>query len=390
MIVKPPRHNLPGRGYASTRPVTIGPMIARVLGGLGLVRSDPLPGVIPPARSDDATIVSPASASRIGAVFSAVTIIATAVEQCSLDIERGDQLADSKQARLIARPDPEMSRSGWLHLVTTALALRGNAYLRVYRTATGAPSVLRFLHPDKVIPYRDKHGNKRFQVSGKDDLTPASHASGDILHLGLLWTGGMTALGPIQAAQDEISTAQGLAKASRTWISRSGMPSGVLRHTQRGLTQEQAEQISQKWDEKPAGRTRVIGADYEYTPVALSARDAQYLETRRYSRTEIYDLFGIPASLALGLDNAGSSTYANVEQDWLGFVRFRLMRYMREIEEGLGQLLPSTQQVRFNLSSLLRSDARSRMEVHKLAIEAGIYTPAYARTLEHLPEEAAR
>jgi len=154
------------------------------------------------------------------------------------------------------------------------------------------------------------------------------------------------------------------------------------------LTPEQARNLLDSWNSVPAGRTRLTSNGLTYERNMINPRDAQWLESRRFSKTEIMDLFGVPASLTLGVDKGDSQTYANVSQDWLGFVRFRLMRYVREIEEALSSLIPRGQQARANLEALLRSDAKTRMEIHAIAIAAGVYSGDYARQIEHIPASA--
>lgn len=346
------------------------------------VSSDPAP-VTPPAR-ETVLWTRPDIAPTVGVVFTAVSIIATAIEQLSFDLQRND--ATIAATRFVRNPDPDLtSRSDWLHELTTSLALHGNAYLRTYRNAQGHADVARVLNPATVHPWiDDRTGRKRFAIGNRDDYTTR-----DVMHLRLLKPPGrLFGLGPIQAAQPELAGHRDLTEAGTGWIRNAGVPSGLL-STEQNLTPDQRAQLLADWNNVPAGRTRLMSNGIEYKNITISPRDAQFLETRRFSKTEILDLFGIPASLSLGIDKGDSQTYANISQDWLGFVRFRLMRYVREIEEAMTALVPHGQQVRANLEALLRSDALTRMQIHKTAIDAKIYSPEYARTIEHLPADAA-
>lgn len=359
--------------------------IDRLAGLVGLRSETPAPSstTITLASQSRETVLwqGNAAATTIGAVFSAVSIIATAVEQLSIDLERSNVLVDS--TAFVARPDPDISRSDWLHEVTTSLALHGNAYLRVWRNAAGHGQVARVLDPLDVHPWIDENGRRRFTWRGTDLTT------WEIAHLRYLkLPGRIKGAGPIQAAADELTGHRDLIAATGSWATTSGVPSGIL-STDQHLTEEQRTSLLASWNAVPAGRTRLISNGLHYETTRISARDAQFLESRRFSKTEILDMFGIPASLALGIDKGDSQTYANIEQDWLGFVRFRLMRYIREIEECLTGLLPRGQQARVNLEALLRTDAESRMRIHAAAIAAGVYSAAYAREIEHLPATAA-
>lgn len=344
--------------------------------------ADPVTAAVTTTQRERTVWTAPNRAATISAVYTAVLIIATAVEQLSIDVERNNQTIDC--SAFIARPDPDLnSRSDWLHEVTTSLALHGNAYLRVWRDAAGHALVARVLNPATCIPFiDDRTGRKLYDVNGR------AMTGDEITHLRMMKRPGqLLGLGPIQAAQAELAGHRDVVDASTNWFRDSGTPAGYLR-TDQSLTPEQARNLLDSWNSVPAGRTRLTSNGLTYERNIINPRDAQWLESRRFSKTEIMDLFGVPASLTLGVDKGDSQTYANVSQDWLGFVRFRLMRYVREIEEALSSLIPRGQQARANLEALLRSDAKTRMEIHAIAIAAGVYSGDYARQIEHIPASA--
>lgn len=65
-----------------------------------------------------------------------------------------------------------------------------------------------------------------------------------------------------------------------------------------------------------------------------------------------------------------SQTYANVEQDWIGYVRFGLMAFLLPIEDELTELANlngSPVNVKFNFDALLRSDTLTRYQAHAIA-----------------------
>lgn len=77
-------------------------------------------------------------------------------------------------------------------------------------------------------------------------------------------------------------------------------------------------------------------------------------------------------------------TYQNVEQDWLGFVRFTLTAYLQKIEEVFTQVIPRGQKARFDIAGLLRSDTLSRYQAHQIALTAGFMTINEVREIEAL------
>lgn len=359
--------------------------MTRVSDWLGLsVRSEPAePPAAVPAPAERVLYVAPTMAERIGTVFTCVSIITTALEQLTIDRQRNDMPVTA--SAFVRQPDPDMSRSRWLQLIGSALALHGNAYLRIYRHADSTPAVARFLDPAAVAPWLDRYGVTRYHVDGRDlDGTEVRH----LMFMPPTGRGQLLGLGPIQAAQTELTGHLDVSAAGSGWFWSAGTPAGLLT-TDQALSSDQRRDLLASWNDVPAGRTRLMSNGVNYTPFRINPKDAQFLESRRFSKTEIVDLFGVPQSLFNGLDTGNASTYANISQDWLGFVRFRMMRYVREIEEALTGLLPRGQEARFNLESLLRPDTQTRMTVHEIAIRAGIYSADYARSIEHIPGDAA-
>lgn len=66
------------------------------------------------------------------------------------------------------------------------------------------------------------------------------------------------------------------------------------------------------------------------------------------------------------------------------FIKFSLMPYLREIEEGVSALLPRGQESRFNVNAFLRPTTKARYEAHAIALDAGFLTANEVRELEGL------
>ena len=121
------------------------------------------------------------------------------------------------------------------------------------------------------------------------------------------------------------------------------------------------------------------------SPLTASLQLGDVIEAQQFDTLEIARIFGVPSSLMMTAIDGNSMTYSNVEQEWLGFVRFGLMAYLRKIEDALTQLTPRGQTVRFNLDALLRSDTTTRYAAHRTALEAGFLTRDEVRAIENLP-----
>jgi HK97 family phage portal protein len=333
-----------------------------------------------PTREAVGSSVSSREALGLSTVYRAVSIRATAARQLSIDVYRGDDKIDTPS--IVKRPDLDTSRAVFVERTVVSLNVAGNAYWRVRRNPAGQVATLEVLNPHDV------------QV----DVTPSGRVTGyqyggyalkldEVKQLARLRVPGSAyGLGPIQAAQAELRGAIDLRDYASNWIASGDVPSGVLKSDQQ-ITSEQADELKTRWATTRGGKrgVAVLGNGFGYQPVFLSPSDAQFIESQQFTTTQIARLFGVPASLMLAASDGNSQTYQNVEQDWLGFVRFGLMEDLTEIEDALTDVLPRGQVAKFNVEGLLRSDTLTRYQAHKLGLEAGFLTIPEVRDIEHLP-----
>lgn len=357
----------------------------------------PLNVVTAPAR-DRGTELTGSGAVALVPVYRAVQVLTTAVAQLPLVVERaGVALSGGLVPPLVRKPQLDLDRSEWLEQCLLSLALSGELFLHRVRAATGEILEVRVLPAGEVT------------VTEDTTAPPASphrityHHAGrklsrdDVDHQKLMpLPGSLHGLGPIQAARAELLGALEVRDYSAHWFS-TGEPAGVL--TAPGaIGAKDAQQIRRGWNgqdlatgeplplEDNPSRVKVLGNGAKYESLHLKPADAQWLESRKFSTTEVARLFGIPSSLMLADVDGTSMTYQNVEQEWIGFVRFTLMGYLRKIEEALTHLTPLGQVVRFNLEGLLRSDTATRYAGHALALGPdGFMTVDEVRKIEGLP-----
>ncbi|MCD5345056.1 phage portal protein [Agromyces sp. S2-1-8] len=338
-------------------------------------------GLTAPARTATDRNVAAGEALGISMVYRAVQIHAVSGKQISLIAEANGKPL-TRQPQLVRQPDVKISRSAFLEQTIVALASQGNAYWRKTVEAGVVKNVAN-LNPLDVTPNTNAAGEiVSYGYRGRDEAFTTS----EIQHLSLLRVpGSPKGLGPIQAAQIELRGALDLRDYSSNWFEEGGQPTGLLKSDQ-PINRDQAAQAKETWNDTAGAKNgvAVLGAGLDYKPVYLSPADAQFLESQQFTVTQIARLFGVPASLMLAAVEGNSQTYANVEQDWLGYVRFSLMAYLVEIEDAFSQILPRGTEARFNVEALLRADTTTRYTAHKIAREAGFLTVNEIRAIENL------
>lgn len=340
----------------------------------------------PPRIAEPAVHVTDRESLSLAGVFRAVQVITTAAAQVSLDAERRSTVIDRPHP-LIRRPVLDMSRSAWVQSAVMSLIYTGNLFLL---EAPGPE--LQVLNPHAVRIDKDVktgritylHGGTRYrrdQVRHATFLPPLP--------------GELYGLGPIQAAQNGMRAQRDASGLMAAWHHDTGQPRGILKSKQR-LTSEQAMGLRRAWNgldaegnpvpqsANPTG-IKVLDSETDYQQVLLSPKDALWLESQSWTTRDLAMLFGIPPTLMLISLEGGSQTYSNVEQDWLGFIRFTLAGFLRPIEEAISDALPNGQVARFNYEALLRADTTTRYEAHASALAAGWMTVDEVRAVEGLP-----
>lgn len=338
-----------------------------------------------PARDDDPLALIP--------VYRAIQVLTTAALQLPLVVERGGRkLTGPELPALIRKPSLEMDRSEFISQCVMSLALTGELFLQ--RIRMGAEIVeVRILDPNTVTVTRDERTRvKTFHIDGK------KYTEDDVDHQALMRRpGALRGFGPIQAARTEVTAQADVRDYAGNWFRDSGHPSGILK-TDQPLSPDEALRFRDQWnhydrdketftdqDGSNPSRIRTLGKGLDYTPLFLNPKDAQWLEVRKFNVTDMARLFGVPSSLMLVSLDGNSLTYSNVEQEWLAFIRFTAMAYLRKIEEALSHLTPLGQVVRFNIDALLRSDTNTRYQSYESGIRSGWMDPDEARAHEDLP-----
>ncbi|MSS91363.1 phage portal protein [Eisenbergiella tayi] len=153
----------------------------------------------------------------------------------------------------------------------------------------------------------------------------------------------------------------------------------------RKLQQEYTELMS---GPKNVGKVVPVPVGLTLQALNIKLTDAQFYELKKYTALQIAGAFGIKPNQ---INDYEKSSYANSETQQLAFLvdtmLYRLTQYEQEInykcltekqrEEGYFS--------KFNEKALLRTDAKTQMDVIKTAVNNGIYTPNEARSLLDYP-----
>lgn len=135
-----------------------------------------------------------------------------------------------------------------------------------------------------------------------------------------------------------------------------------------------------------SGKVAVLEEGMKYTPISISPNEAQFLETRKFQIDEIARIFRVPPHMVGDLEK---SSFSNIEQQSLEFVKYTLAPWIARWEQSISRLLllgdEKTQYfAKLNVDGLLRGDYQSRMSGYATARQNGWMSANDIRELENL------
>ena len=130
----------------------------------------------------------------------------------------------------------------------------------------------------------------------------------------------------------------------------------------------------------------------KFHAIGIPPEAAQFLQTRKFQINEIARIFRVPPHMVGDLEK---SSFSNIEQQSLEFVKYTLDPWVVRWEQALMQalLLPGEKQeyfIKFNLDGLLRGDYKSRTEGYATGRQNGWLSANDIRELEdmnRIPED---
>ena len=327
--------------------------------------------------TDSGATVNTDSAMRLDSVWACVNLLTDIVAPLPWYAyrENGDGLRQRvKQPALLTNPSNEiaLSSADWRGQVMRSWLLRGNAYGLVKEIGPqGEASKIQIIHPDYVSVVRlGPLGPFEYRVLGElKQLFPA----GDLIHMPGAYTvpGTPIGLSPIDYARQTIGVGLSAEEYAARFYGDSAIPSGIL-HTDQSLTGEQAIAMKARFNEAVKGRREVavLGSGMSFSPIAVSSSESQWLETSKITATRIARIFGVPPEM-IGADGGGSMTYANVESKFLNLLTLAGRPWIARLEQSLSNLLPGKLEVRADVDELLRTDAKTRVDIQTQRLRAG-------------------
>lgn len=337
--------------------------------------------------------VNEVSALGMSAVYRAVCVIADTLGSMPLQSVRTDPASGERKVVPSfldnpAGPDSYVPTT-WKRLVLIHLLVHGNAYMIHRYNAVGVLVGLDPVHPLSVNTEWDssRPGGKKFTVNMIDggvqdfDATTLTHVMDETLD-------GLVGMSTIAVARNSLGTGIAGDRAAARIFKNGALISGLVT-PEEDLSDDDAKTIkadlrSKMLGEEFAGDVVVINRKLKFSPWTMSAADAQFLESRKFSIEEVARWFGVPPHLLMQTEKQ-TSWGTGVEEQNRGLRQMVLGPWATLLEEHLTRLIPRGQVAKFDFTILERSSPKDEADLLIKKVNAGLITPNEARRELNLP-----
>ncbi|GMA52060.1 portal protein [Alicyclobacillus contaminans] len=349
------------------------------------------------SHSHSGVAVTEESALRFITVYSCVRVLAEALASLPLIVYRSRPDGGSDRANdhpvfdlLYAEPNDEMNTVTWREQQMGNLVISGNCYSIITRNGRGQAIDVYPVPWERCWPFRDPADwtiKYRVEDRGKYEVFPAS----EVFHIpGLGWDGIM-GYSPIRMAAESIGVGMAAAEFAARFYGQGMNAGGIVEHPTE-LSDTAYERLKKDVEENWGGlhnawKPIILEGGAKYSRVSMPMADAQFIETRKFSRDEICGLFRVPPHMIADLDR---STNNNIEQQSLEFVMYSLLPYVAKWENAINWKLFSKRDrqqgyyAKFNLNGLLRGDYLSRQQGLAIQRQNGVINADEWRALEEM------
>lgn len=357
---------------------------------------------------DNVTSSTATNAMKLSAVNRCIEVLSDSIGKLPVYVidrktrERVDHWLDDL---LTIRPNEAQTPTEMKKMVEANVECTGNGYIWISRDpATLRPRELIPVPGELVTPWLDTEGHVWYSVIQPFTGEPMTVHRMDMVHIMGYSHNGWQGISTLRRASETIGAARAAQQYNLNYYVNGGQPAGVLQ-TATDLSGEvtatingeavkvpKKELLRREWEKRhagPANAARIAILDYglEYKPIAVSNRDAQFVEQTELSVQDIARFFGVP----LYKLQAGKQSYSSNEQNAIEYVVGTLHPKVTTYEEEfVWKLLPRSEaknyRVRMNMMAELRGDYNSRGTWYRVMREIGVYSVNDIRALEDLSD----
>jgi HK97 family phage portal protein len=336
------------------------------------------------------------NAISVAAVYSCIRVLSETLAGLPLIVYRRKPGGGKERATdhwlyqlLHVAPNGWMTSFAWREMGMAHLCLRGASYSRIVGDARGKRQLIP-IHPDRMRPVLLDSGRLAYEMQNQNGGF-TTLLQEEVLRIPFMTLDGVRPVTPIQSQRETIGASLASQDYGARFWANDARPTGGWIEMEGDFKDEvSGNKFRDKWQAAMTGENRhktpFLPKGMKYHPLSLTMEDAQFLDTRKYQRSEIAGLFRVPPHMIGDLERA---TFSNVEQQSIDFVVYTMQPWLSRWEQELSRgLLSESEQeeyfVEFLVDGLLRGDATARANYFRTAVLTGWMNRNEVREIENM------
>ncbi|MGO3214776.1 MAG: phage portal protein [Halomonas sp.] len=344
---------------------------------------------------DMAIAVNNISAMQLAAVYACIYVLSSSIAQLPLGVMRrqGDKIEVAKDhaAYWLLHDEPNIWQTSykWRETKQNHVLGWGNGFTQIVRSNRGELRELKCLYPWETELVQN---GSRWVYTNYGDASAQAIQIEDMIHVRALGSSLRMGTSPIRQHAETIGLGLAAQRYGKEFFEGGGRPTGLV-SVKNTLQKDSWDRLKNAWREavnklrSSDNKTLLLPADLEYKSITVPPEDAQFLETRKFNRSEIAGIFNVPAHMINDLEKA---TFSNISEQAIQFARHTIMPWVKNWEEEINRRVFTRAEraagfyVKFNLAGLLRGTPKERAEFYHYGITDGWMDRNEVRALEDM------
>ena len=296
--------------------------------------------------------------------------------------------SDYRHRLVFRKPSSIMNAVTFWETATKYAVHKGNFFAVIVRDQDMRITEFIPVHESKSVQIIESDNRLFYRIQGMDQVLTADY----VLHLKGLGDG-ICGIAAIEYAPTTAGITLATQKNQAKFFKSGSKLQGYITHPKQ-LKKDTIEKLRTSWhdtyhtDGDGKNSTAFLDEGMEYKTISVTPEAAKYLETLKNGYYDIAAILRVPPHMIGLMDK---SSFNNIEQQSLEFVKYSLLHWVRRFEMELwDKCLTEAEkdqdqiQFKFNLETLQRGDYKTRMEGYRTAIQNGIMSQNEARALEDM------
>jgi len=335
-------------------------------------------------------------ALTISALWNGVNIIAGAIGFLPLKLyqetSQGREEARNNDLYYLMhdRPNELMDAQTFRQTLMAHVLLWGNGYAEIEWNNAGKAIALWPILPNRCRP-KVLDGRSIVYEVDLADGRQAYLAAENVLHIKGLGSDGLKGYSVITYAANSLGLAMAAEKHGAVFFKNDASPTGVIELPPEASLDEKARKnLEQSWNEGHQGldkkhRIAIFEEGMKWHQIGISPEDAQLLQTRKFSVTDVARWLDLPPHMLKELDRA---TFSNIEQQALEFITWTMLKWFKCWEHECNYKLIGRSKpdlfFEFKPDALLRADTLKRYQAYNTGRQGGWLTVNEIRRFDNM------